>query len=408
MRISLTEWLIEKLGRWLLQEDPPHRGYLCDFNHICHSVRSVDVLLIEGRSRASKTIKQVTQSPWSHATLYIGTLQEIEDPELQALIKKHCPVANPTTQLLIETEIGFGTMISPITKYQPDHIRILRPRGISHADMQKIISFCILRLGRKYSMRHLFDLARFLFPWGLFPRRWRSSLFQHNAQKPTEDICSSMIADAFHSVNYPILPLVQETSNKDLELVQRNPRLFTPSDFDYSPYFDVLKYPLFPLGKEGDYQNLRWRKDFISNDTGMITPTNELKISDKIAQFLQSTAFAVVGASSDKTKYGNQVLRCYIANNKTVYPVNPREKMVLNIPCFKSVAELPDTVTSISIVTPPKITEQVVNDAIAKGIKNIWLQPGAESMRAIQQCLQHNINIIANGPCILVEMRFKG
>ncbi len=121
------------------------------------------------------------------------------------------------------------------------------------------------RLGRKYDLRHIFDLARFLFPWGLFPRRWRSTLFQHNALKPTEDICSSMIADAFHSVDFPILPLVKKDEEDNLELIQRNPRLFTPSDFDYSPYFNVIKYPIFKLGKDYTSHQLPWNRDEISN-----------------------------------------------------------------------------------------------------------------------------------------------
>lgn len=122
------------------------------------------------------------------------------------------------------------------------------------------------------------------------------------------------------------------------------------------------------------------------------------------ALFFQSQAYAVVGASSNESKFGNKVLRCYIKHNFTVYPVNPNEPVILGLTCIKSISDLPITVNSLSIVTPPSITEKIVDQAISKGIKNIWMQPGAESELTIQKCHEHNINVIANGPCILVEL----
>jgi permuted papain-like amidase YaeF/Yiix C92 family enzyme len=248
MEFSFSDWIISKFGQWLLKESPPRRAYLCDFHHICEEIRPGDVLLIEGRSRSSRIIQRITLSPWTHAALYIGQLNDIDDPVLRAKAKQLCSCTR-LTQLLIESEIGLGTVISSVIKYQRDHIRILRPHGLSHEHVQKVIQYAIARLGKKYNIRHLLDLARFLFPWGFFPRQWKSSLFQHNALQPTEDICSSMIADAFHSIHFPILPLVREDDKENLEIVQRNPRLFTPNDFDFSPYFDVIKYPIFKLGK---------------------------------------------------------------------------------------------------------------------------------------------------------------
>ncbi len=264
MTFSASEWIVNKVGHWLLKNEPPRRAYLCDFQQISQEVKPGDVLLIEGRNRVSQIIQQITRSPWSHAALYAGRLEEIPGTYLQETIK--CFADYPSnTQLLIETEVGEGTITSPLTKYEHDHIRILRPQGLDDSDIQHIIAFAVGRLGRKYDLRHIFDLARFLFPWGLFPRRWRSTLFQHNALKPTEDICSSMIADAFHSVDFPILPLVKKDEEDNLELIQRNPRLFTPSDFDYSPYFNVIKYPIFKLGKDYTSHQLPWNRDEISN-----------------------------------------------------------------------------------------------------------------------------------------------
>ncbi len=410
MRVSFAEWLIEKTSKWLLKEDPPTRGYLCDFSRICQEIQPADVLLIEGRSRVAKIIKQVTISPWSHAVLYIGRLEDISNPHLQKIAKQHCE-CNPSSQLIVESEVGLGTAISLISKYKDDHVRILRPQGLTKTDGQKVIEFAIHSLGKKYSLRHLVDLARFLFPWGLFPRRWRSSLFQHNALQPTEDTCSSMIADAFQSIPYPVLPLIQEDTKKDLELIRRNPRLFTPSDFDYSPYFDVIKYPIFPLGKKGAYKNLHWRDDVVSDDTGESTTPLYETLHDgqahEIKKFFSSPAFAVGGASTNRAKEGNKVLRCYLQHNKKVYPVNSREKMIEGVPCVAHLADLPAHVKSLSVIMRPQATIKIVEEAIALGIKHIWMEPGSENILAIEKCKKNGITVIANGPSILVELGFK-
>lgn len=129
-------------------------------------------------------------------------------------------------------------------------------------------------------------------------------------------------------------------------------------------------------------------------------------MSDKIKQFFTSNAYAVVGASTNRQKFGNKVLRCYLQNNKTVYPVNPTEELIEGLPSIKEIADLPKQVDSISIVTPPAITEKIVDQAIKKGIKNIWMQPGAESEPAIKNCQKNQVNVIANGPCVLMELGF--
>lgn len=402
MSTSCADWIICKLSRWFLKNKPYlNKGYFSNFNLICNKVQIGDILLIEGHSRVSTIISHVTQSVWTHASLYIGRLHEIEDSKLREIVKKYVG-ENSEEQFLIESEIGFGTIITPITNYKDEHIRLLRPHGLTHKDAQKVINFAINRLGMKYDIRHLLDLARLLFPWSLYPRRWRSTLFQHNALQPTKDICSSMIADAFQSVDYPILPLVDMGYQNKIEFVRRNNRLYTPSDFDYSPYFDVLKYPFFPLDSPGSYHELPWKKDAVSDDQGL----EIIFLSPEINRFFTSPAYAVVGATANRNKFGNKVLRCYIQKNKKVYPVNPHEKQIEGIACIQQIADLPENVKSISVVTPPAVTEKIVEHAIKKHIQNIWMQPGAESTLAIENGKQHNINVIANGPCILKELGF--
>lgn len=132
-----------------------------------------------------------------------------------------------------------------------------------------------------------------------------------------------------------------------------------------------------------------------------------MTIDEAIKVFLAAKAFAVAGASKDRNKYGNKVLRVYLQNHKKVYPVNPREKTIEGLPCIATIADLPSDVQSLSIITPPPVTEKIVDAAISKGIKNIWMQPGAESEAAIAICLEHNINVIADGSCVLVALHFK-
>lgn len=125
---------------------------------------------------------------------------------------------------------------------------------------------------------------------------------------------------------------------------------------------------------------------------------------EQIEKFLSSPAFAVAGASNDRHKYGNKVLLCYLQHQKTVYPINPNEDQVEGILCVKEVMDLPAEVKSLSIVTPPLVTLTIVDQAIKKGIQNIWMQPGAENQTAIDHCRKKNINVIAHGPCLLQEL----
>lgn len=265
MKFSLGDWLVTKIGRWLTKNEPPRRAYLCDFDRIRYELRPGDVLLVEGRNRISRFIKKFTQSPWSHAALYIGRLYDIDDPELRHKIRKH--FGGPSdSQLLIESMIGKGTIVTALSHYRHDHLRICRPQGLSRTDAQHVIGYAISRLGGQYHIRHVCDLARFLLPWGYF-RRWHSVLFENKTTSQAfNDICSSMIGDAFHSVKFPILPVVKQEDENGIELVQRNTRLYTPSDFDYSPYFDIIKYPFFSLSEHPPYHHLPWKEGSISID----------------------------------------------------------------------------------------------------------------------------------------------
>lgn len=259
MRSKLAQGIITKFSNWLSREPLLKPAFLYDFDKIRFEIRPCDVLLVEGRNRISNIIKQVTHSMWSHSALYIGRLHDIDDLSLRAQVKKYYK-GPPDEQLLIESIMGRGTIVTPLARYKDYNIRICRPSGLARDDAQKVIGYSINHLGMRYSLRHVIDLFRFLFPWGILPRRWRSTLFVHNALKPTEEICSSLIASAFQHVHFPILPEIIE-DKEGVTLVSRNPKLFTPKDFDFSPFFDIIKYPMLPLIGEGMYQHLPWEAD---------------------------------------------------------------------------------------------------------------------------------------------------
>ncbi|MCM2264700.1 MAG: CoA-binding protein [Desulfuromonadales bacterium] len=130
-------------------------------------------------------------------------------------------------------------------------------------------------------------------------------------------------------------------------------------------------------------------------------------IDEKIAAFLAAPAFGVAGASKNRDKYGNKVLRCYQLNDRKVIPINPVEAEIEGVACVKSVSELPAEVQSLSIITPPQITDKVVEQAIAKGIKHVWMQPGAQSATAVAACERAGVNVIADGSCVLVVLGYR-
>ena len=132
-----------------------------------------------------------------------------------------------------------------------------------------------------------------------------------------------------------------------------------------------------------------------------------MNVHESIAAFLAGSAFAVAGASQDRSKYGNKVLRCYQQHGLTAFPLNPREAEIEGIPCSKDIASLPEGVHGLSIITPPSVTERLIDEAAAAGIRHVWMQPGAESPQAVQRARELGMNAIANGPCLLVVLGYR-
>lgn len=258
--MRLHKKIANMVTQWLTDDRPVSEFPICDFERIRYELRPCDVLLTEGRSRVSDIIKYTTQSAWSHSALYIGRIHDIEDPLIRNMAMEH--FNGPLdTQLLIEGVLGKGTVITPLNFYRQDHIRICRPRGLSPFDAQRVIEYAINKLGHDYDVRHILDLARFMLPWSILPRKWRSSLFTDASSQSNRTVCSTMIAEAFSSVHFPILPHLRKHEETGIEMLQRNPRLYTPRDFDYSPYFEIIKYPFISVDEQPAYRKLPWNKE---------------------------------------------------------------------------------------------------------------------------------------------------
>ncbi len=232
-------WL-DAIGRRLARRlNSPSAGYQpftpSDFETLCRTLRPGDVLLVEGREHVSNAIKYLTQSTWSHAAMYVGDRFAVCTPEGEP-------------HRLVEVNLGQGCVSAPLTKYARHNTRICRPVGLTSEECQEAADFMIARIGLRYDMRNIFDLLRYFLPTPPVPVRWRRRMLAFGSGDPTRAICSSLIARAFQSVRYPILPDVRLVKARKgsryarREILHiRHHSIFVPRDFDLSPYFAIVK-----------------------------------------------------------------------------------------------------------------------------------------------------------------------
>ena len=242
-------WAADRVGRLIAQYlERPVSGFEpftpSDPEALRDSLKPGDVLLVEGNNHISGIIKYLTQSTWSHAALYVGPMKDAQ-------------TADGEDHVLIEANIEDGVVSAPLSKYFTYHTRVCRPIGLSHDDCDRVCDYAIKRVGFAYDLKNITDLLRYLFPLPV-PQRWRRQLIALGSGDPTRLICSALIAQAFEAVRYPILPRVTqlESRTKRREILQiRHSSLYTPRDFDISPYFMVVK----PTIEQGfDYRRMHW------------------------------------------------------------------------------------------------------------------------------------------------------
>lgn len=233
--IGARRWLGGVLARYL---SAPARGALAGTSTppelLAACLRKGDVLLVEGISRISSAIKYITQSTWSHAALCFETPGD--DVE-----RFHRPV-------LVEADLNEGVRTVPLSEYTGFHTRICRPVGLSEAEIDTACAYMLSRVGHRYDLKNVFDLARYLIRNPPVPQSRRRRLLALGSGDPTKAICSSLIAQAFQSIRYPVLPYVDTSLGRGALSAQarevlhiRHHSLFAPRDFDISPYFRIIK-----------------------------------------------------------------------------------------------------------------------------------------------------------------------
>ncbi len=267
--------LKQAITNWLNHEHPRSELPPVNFSQLLADIRPGDVVLVEGRTRISEVIRVITQSRWTHSALFIGAPATYYGTPLYEQLMCYWS-GSPQAPLVLEGLLGQGTVLNPLEQYAGDNLRICRPKGITKDDTQRVIQYAVDALGTEYDFRQLLDLARFLLPWALVPRRWRSTLFEAHAGKHTKTVCSTLIASAFSAVRFPILPHIFKATDGSIRLKARNPKLYTPADFDYSPYFEVLKFPPLPMTQVGLYSELPW-EDGVVLDPDNTTPHTDEK-----------------------------------------------------------------------------------------------------------------------------------
>ena len=253
------ETFLDRIGRvlagWLQTESSGYQPYTPSDPETLHrTLQPGDILLVEGNQKISAAIKYLTQSTWSHSALYVGDAL----PE---------PTDGAERPRLVEVNLGQGCVAVPLSKYRTYNTRICRPSGLTPDDRQAVVDFMLGRLGTRYDMKNIFDMLRYFFPTPPVPVRWRRRMIAFGSGDPTRAICSTMIAQAFERIRYPILPEItlapgrasaQSHYSRREILHIRHFSLYTPRDFDLSPYFQIVK-PTLAYGF--DYKTLVWAKD---------------------------------------------------------------------------------------------------------------------------------------------------
>lgn len=96
-------------------------------------------------------------------------------------------------------------------------------------------------------------------------------------------------------------------------------------------------------------------------------------------------AVAVVGASRDRRKYGNRAVRAYLARGWTVYPINPNATEVEGVKAYRSVLEVPGPIDRVTLYVPPEIGITVLEEIARKGVREVYVNPGAESAELMRR-----------------------
>lgn len=268
--------IFDRIGEYIAKRlDSPVSGYVpytpSDLSSMRAVLRPGDIILVEGNQQVSAVIKYLTQSTWSHAAMYVGDAVSVPVDACDDPADRPC---------LIEVNLGEGCVARPLSKYETYNTRVCRPTGLTDEDRDRVVGFMISKIGLQYDHSNILDMLRYFFPLPL-PARYRRRMIALGSGDPTRAICSSLIAQAFQQVGYPILPVFDYEENQEdchtdycyQEVLHiRHHSLFAPRDFDLSPYFTVVK----PTIEKGfNYKTMNWSGKFtnfdVLNQRGTVT-----------------------------------------------------------------------------------------------------------------------------------------
>ena len=247
--IKLLDWMGTIIARQLSKSISGYEPYAASRPELVSmTIRPADVLLVEGvHSKINSAIRYLTQSTWSHAALYVGLGANLGERDGEPLV-------------LVEAELGKGVIASPLSKYNSFNTRICRPVGLTPEDRLKVIRYAVERIGDAYDLKNIIDLMRYFLPRPPVPESQRRRMLALGSGEPTRAICSTLIAQAFESVHYPILPEVRRLDDESRREILhiRHHSLYAPRDFDVSPFFAIIK-PTIETGF--DYKTMTWASD---------------------------------------------------------------------------------------------------------------------------------------------------
>ena len=239
---SILRYIGNMLARHLSKPKPGYERFsVLSQAQLKATLQPCDLLLVEGNSQISTAIKYLTQSTWSHVCLFVGE--------------------HDGQGALLEADLVHGVCRVPLSKYDGYNVRICRPVNVTDEDQQALIDFALERIGHKYDSKNIFDLMRYLIATPPVPSRYRRSLIAFGSGDPTKAICSTLVAQSFQSIKYPILPRELNTQKEnrfymdELIMQKRHYSHFTPRDFDLSPYFKVVKPT---IDNDFNYKDIKW------------------------------------------------------------------------------------------------------------------------------------------------------
>jgi hypothetical protein len=265
-----------------------------DFEQLKSTIRKGDVLLVDGDQRVSAVIKYLTRSSWSHAVLYIGDELLRRDGDLKRRAQE--TFGDAAEHLIVEALFD-GVVASPLEKYIDYNIRLCRPHRLRSDHLKIVLDDAVAAIGWRYDLRNILELAVHLIFVSLLPGRHREEALRFGSGASSQVICTSLLGQLFHKVGFPVLPSItypeggpgaQEapTGGRRWSLFprrrrarhlglyrRRHPTVLAPRDFDLSPYFQIVKFNLFPENKF-DYSRIEWEAE-VDPEKAEVEPKGE-------------------------------------------------------------------------------------------------------------------------------------